>query len=71
MLGKPRRLLHSLNVSAPFNILVNIRQTHKDKRLPIDFFIPAHSVCLRFVSSFRPFFDQHRGRARPGAVIFT
>ena len=57
MAGKPRSLLNSLNFSAPLNMFVNVKQTHKDKRLLIDLFILADSVCLRCASSFRPFLD--------------
>ena len=46
MAGKPRSLLNSLKVSASLNTFIHIKQTHKDKRLLIDFFIPD-SVCLR------------------------
>jgi hypothetical protein len=56
MVGKPRSLLNSLKVSAPLHRFMHIKQTNKDKRLLIDFFIPD-SVCLRRVSSFRPFID--------------
>jgi len=46
MLGKPRSSLTSLKNSAPLNTFVPVKQTHKDKRLPMVLFLPADSVCL-------------------------
>jgi hypothetical protein len=34
--------------------MVNEKPTQKDKRLPMDLFLPADFVCLRCAFSFRP-----------------
>ena len=52
MAEKPRRLLNPLKNAASLNTFTHRKQTHKDKRLLIDFFIPD-SVCLRCASSSR------------------
>jgi hypothetical protein len=71
MRGERRNILIPRNFPASLSIFVKEKQTHKDKPLPMDLFIPADFVCLRCVSSFRPVVDQRQDRAEPGAVIFT
>lgn len=52
-----RNFVNTLNISAPLNMFLDVKQTPKDKLLPIDLSVPIDFVCLRRVSSFRPFYD--------------